>query len=99
MRTISQIANPVVEEVGVLSMDTAVLCGISATECLLPNLRQEIVILLNQLRDNGCRLNDQFVPALKREVVPTQPQIYTFIPDYLRVDMPSVTVFSVLECL
>jgi len=81
MRTISQIANPVVEEVGLLSMDTAVLCGISATECLPPNLRQEIVILLNQLRDNGCRLNDQFVPALKRQVVPTQPQIYTFIPD------------------
>jgi len=81
MRAISQIANPVVEKVGVLSMVTVVLCGICATECLSPSLRQEIVILLTQLRDNGCRLNDQFVPALRREVVPTQPQIYTFIPD------------------
>jgi hypothetical protein len=81
MRSISQIAKPVVEKVGVFSMDTAVLCGISATECLPPNLRKEIVLLLNQLRDNGCRLNDRFVPALRREVVPTQPQTYTFIPD------------------
>jgi len=31
MTPISQIVNPVVEKVGVLSMDTAVLCGISAT--------------------------------------------------------------------
>jgi len=81
MRPTSQTTNRVVEKVGVFSTDTAVLCGISATECLPLNLRQEIVILLKQLRDNGCRLNDQFVPALRREVVPTQPKIYTFISE------------------
>jgi hypothetical protein len=79
MRPISQIANPVVEKVGVLSMDNAVLWGISATECLPPNLKQEIVILLNQLRDNGCRLNDQFVPALRRGSGPyATPDIHIY---------------------
>jgi hypothetical protein len=75
-----------VEQLGMLlSVDTAALCWIFATECLPPNLRQEIIIVLNQLRGNGRRQNDQgesqYVSALGREVVPIQPQIYVVIPE------------------
>jgi hypothetical protein len=86
VRPISQIANLMVEQVGIiLSVDNARLCWISATECLPPKLRQEIVIVLNQLRYNGRRQNDQgdsqFVSAVGREVVSIRPQLYVVIVD------------------